>query len=443
MSLFTYYLQQGMRSLRRTPVLTGLMVLSIAVGIGASMTTLTVMHLLSGDPLPGRSQHLYYPQVDASPRGEKARNHPMDMLDYTSAIDLWRDGPAQRKVLISESPIKLSAPTSSAPASIAPMLATTADFFPMFQVPMAYGAGWSHEDDQRRARVAVISSELNQRLFGGKDSVGQMLRIRDSEVRIIGVLKPWRPAPLYYRVAGGRFAQGDTADFYGPPQEVMVPFFTGLQINAGNFQQFTCWTLPERPGHLENSNCVWLQQWVQLDTPAQVAAYEQFLQGYAQQQHQLGRISQPELTRLSSLMQWLDFNGVVPRDVRLQAWMAVAFLGICLFNTIGLLLAKFLRRTSEIGVLRALGATRAMVFQQCLMEAALIGFAGGIAGLLLTLLGLWSVRQQPLAYADMMQLDVTMLGTTLLASIVTTLLAGLLPALRAARIDPALQIKAL
>jgi putative ABC transport system permease protein len=443
MSLFTYYLQQGMRSLRRTPVLTGLMVLSIAVGIGASMTTLTVMHLLSGDPLPGRSQHLYYPQVDASPRGEKPRVDPLDMLDYTSAVDLWRDGPAERKALVANSPAKLSAPTSSAPASITPMLSTTADFFPMFQVPMAYGSGWSREDDERRARVAVISWNLNQRLFGGKDSVGQMLRIRDSEVRIVGVLKPWRPAPLYYAVAGGRFSQGDTADFYRAPQDVMMPLFSSLQVNAGNFQQFTCWGLPEQPGHLENSNCVWLQQWVQLDTPAQVSAYQRFLQGYVQQQQQLGRISQPELARLSSLMQWLDFNGVVPRDVRLQAWMALAFLGICLFNTVGLLLAKFLRRTSEIGVLRALGATRAMVFQQCLIEAALIGLAGGLGGLLLTAFGLWNIRQQPLAYADMMQLDLTMLGSTLAVAVVTTLLAGLLPALRAARIDPALQIKAL
>jgi putative ABC transport system permease protein len=313
----------------------------------------------------------------------------------------------------------------------------------MFQVPMAYGSGWSREDDERRARVAVISWNLNQRLFGGKDSVGQMLRIRDSEVRIVGVLKPWRPAPLYYAVAGGRFSQGDTADFYRAPQDVMMPLFSSLQVNAGNFQQFTCWGLPEQPGHLENSNCVWLQQWVQLDTPAQVSAYERFLQGYVQQQQQLGRISQPELARLSSLMQWLDFNGVVPRDVRLQAWMALAFLGICLFNTVGLLLAKFLRRTSEIGVLRALGATRAMVFQQCLIEAALIGLAGGLGGLLLTAFGLWNIRQQPLAYADMMQLDLTMLGSTLAVAVVTTLLAGLLPALRAARIDPALQIKAL
>lgn len=442
MSLFLYHCHQGLRSLRRTPVLTALMVLSIAMGIGASMTTLTVMHLLSGDPLPGRSQHIYYPQVDARP-ASKPFQEPLDMLDYTSAVDLWRAAQADRQALVVDSSIKLAAPDSSAPAGMATMLSTTADFIPMFQVPLAFGSGWSREDDLREARVAVISWDLNQQLFGGDDSTGKMLRIRDSEVRIIGVLKPWRPSPQYYTVAGGRFAQGNTASYYARPEDVMVPFFTGLQINAGHFQQFTCWGLPEKPGHLQNSDCAWLQLWVQLDSPAKRDAYQRFMQGYVSQQQQLGRIALPDNQRLRSLMQWLDFNGVVPRDARLQTWMALAFLGICLFNTIGLLLAKFLRRSGEIGVLRALGATRAMVFQQCLIEAALIGLAGGLLGLLLTIFGLWNVRQQPLAYADMMQLDLRMLALTFVVALVTTLIAGLLPALRASRIDPALQIKAL
>ncbi len=442
LSLLPYYLGQGLRSLRRTPVLTGLMVLSIAMGIGAAMTTLTVRHLLSGDPLPGRSQHIYYPQIDATP-SEEPRPNPLDMLDYTTAVDLWRAARADRQALVVDSPVKLQAPDSGEPASMATMLSTTADFFPMFQVPMAWGSGWSAEDDERRARVAVISWDLNQHLFGGTDSTGKMLRIRGSDVRIVGVLAPWRPSPQFYTVAGGRFAQGDTASYYAKPEDVMVPFFTGLQINAGNFRQFTCNKLPEKPGYLENTDCVWLQLWVQLDSAAKVAAYQQHLQAYVQQQQQLGRISQPELLRLRGLMEWMDYNGVVPRDVKLQAWIAIAFLVICLFNTIGLLLAKFLRRTGEIGVLRALGATRAMVFQQCLIEAALIGVGGAVLGLLFTLAGLWSIRQQPLAYADMVQLDLAMLGLTFATAIATTVIAGLLPALRAARIDPALQIKAL
>ena len=59
--MFGYYLDLALRSLKRNPVLTGLMVLAIALGIGASMTTLTVLHVLSGDPLPGRSADIHYP----------------------------------------------------------------------------------------------------------------------------------------------------------------------------------------------------------------------------------------------------------------------------------------------------------------------------------------------------------------------------------------------
>src|SRR3546814_14887563 len=83
----------------------------------------------------------------------------------------------------------------------------------------------------------------------------------------------------------------------------------------------------------------------------------------------MGRFASTSNVRLRTLMQWLDYNHVVPADVRVQTWLAFSFLAICLFNTIGLLLAKFLRRSGEIGVRRALGASRAAVFAQCLVEA--------------------------------------------------------------------------
>jgi putative ABC transport system permease protein len=146
---------------------------------------------------------------------------------------------------------------------------------------------------------------------------------------------------------------------------------------------------------------------------------------------------------LRDLMQWLDFNGVVPRDVRLQTWLAFAFLAICLFNTVGLLLAKFLRRSGEIGVRRALGASRAAVFAQCLTEAGMIGLIGGVAGWLLTLVGLWLVRRQSTPYADMVHLDLGMFLVTFALAVATSLLAGLLPAMLASRVAPALQLKTL
>jgi putative ABC transport system permease protein len=439
--MFAYYLDLALRSLKRNKALTVLMVLAIAVGIGASMTTLTVMHLLSGDPLPHKSARIYYPQVDATPAGY-AKGGPLDMLDYHSAVDLWSAHRADRQALTAGSSVKVRAPGSTQPPLMLPMLATTADFFPMFDVPFRYGHAWTAADDAGRARVAVISSSLNDRLFGGRDSVGKTLRLKDSDVRIVGVLDAWRPSPLFYDVRGGRFAQGQTSSYYSKPQDVFMPFYSGLEVNDGNFWQFTCWGGVATPGRLQNAPCAWVSLWVELDSAAKAADYRAFVANYAKEQKALGRFAVTQ-TRMMDLMQWLDFNHVVPSDVKLQTWLAFAFLAICLFNTIGLLLAKFLRRGGEIGVRRALGASRRAVFAQCLVEAGMVGLVGGIAGWLLTLAGLWLVRRQPVEYADLAHLDLGMFGTTFALAIAASLLAGLLPALRASRVAPALQLKTL
>lgn len=140
-------------------------------------------------------------------------------------------------------------------------------------------------------------------------------------------------------------------------------------------------------------------------------------------------------------MQWLDKQGAVPGDVRLQVWLAFGFLAVCLLNTVGLLLAKFLGRASQIGVRRALGATRKAIFAQCLVEAGTVGLVGGVLGLILAWLGLWAVRHQPAGYADLAHMDVKMLLATFALAIVASLLAGMLPAWRAMQVTPAIQLK--
>ena len=182
--MFAYYLDLALRSLKRNRMLTALMVLAIAVGIGASMTTLTVMHLLSGDPLPGKSAHLFYAQVDAAPDSKK--REPYDVLDYQSAVDLWSAKRADRQTLIADSQIKVHAPEANQSPLMLMMLSTTSDFFPMFDVPFQYGHAWGTPEDAASAAVAVISGKLNDKLFGGRDSSGRMLRVGGHALRIIG-----------------------------------------------------------------------------------------------------------------------------------------------------------------------------------------------------------------------------------------------------------------
>jgi putative ABC transport system permease protein len=100
-----------------------------------------------------------------------------------------------------------------------------------------------------------------------------------------------------------------------------------------------------------------------------------------------------------------------------------------------------MRRAGELGVRRALGASKRSLFAQLLVESGVVGLAGGVGGLLLAWLGLWLVRRQPAEYAPLAHLDPAMLLATFLLALGASLLAGLLPAWRACQIAPALQLK--
>jgi putative ABC transport system permease protein len=140
-------------------------------------------------------------------------------------------------------------------------------------------------------------------------------------------------------------------------------------------------------------------------------------------------------------MEWLDEREIVENDARLQTYLAFGFLLVCLVNTIGLLLAKFTARSGEIGVRRALGASRRQVFAQYLIETAVLGLAGGLVGLGLARLALWVLGTRGPAFAMLARMDWAMLGMTFVLAVGATLLAGLLPTWRACQVRPAVQLK--
>ncbi len=431
--MFGYYLDLALRSLKRNKALTALMVLAIALGIGASMTTLTVLHVLSGDPLPGKSARLYYPQLD--PRdmdGYQPHDDPPAQVTWTDGMNLLHAKRANRQALMTGGAVPIEPAESAIEPFFQDARYTTNGFFQMFDVPLQYGRPWTDADDEGHARVAVISRKLNQKLFQGRDSTGQTLRVDGRAFRIVGVLDSWRLTPHFYDINSGSYAEDEG---------VFLPLTTAYELKLGRSGSTDCWGNGSDPDHMDTAPCVWLQFWVQLDSPARAAAYKQFLVHYSQEQKALGRFQRPPNVRLHDVMGWLDYNKVVPGDVRLQTWLALGFLLVCLVNTVGLMLAKFLRRSGELGVRRALGASRRELFMQLLVESGVIGLTGGVAGLLLAVAGLWLVRRQPSDYAALAHLDLPMLLATFLLAVGTTLLAGLLPAWRACQIAPALQLK--
>ena len=431
--MFGYYFQLALRSFKRNKVLTALMVLAIALGIGASMTTLTVFYILSGDPMPGRSHTLFYVQMDPqSMDGYVAGEEPEEQVTRFDAEALLREKKADRQAMMTGGGLSIEPEKQGLSPFVVDARYTSADFFPMFDAPFDHGNGWTAREDDSQARVAVISRKLNEKLFDGGNSVGKSIRIDQNEFRVIGVLKDWRPTPRFYDM---------NSDRYGEVEQVFLPFSTAVNMKLGRNGSMNCWGDSNGDETGVNAPCTWIQYWAQLDTPEKVEAYRQYLVNYSDQQRRAGRFERPTNIRLRSVMEWLDFKNVVPNDVRLQTWLAFGFLLVCLINTVGLLLAKFMRRSSEIGVRRALGASKGAIFSQALVEAGTIGLAGGVLGLGLALLGLWAVRQQPASYAELAHLDPVMLLTTFGLAILASVLAGLLPAWRACQVTPAIQPK--
>jgi len=431
--MFGYYFQLALRSFKRNKVLTALMVLAIALGIGASMTTLTVFYILSGDPMPGRSHTLFYVQMDPqSMDGYVAGEEPEEQVTRFDAEALLREKKADRQAMMTGGGLSIEPEKQGLSPFVVDARYTSADFFPMFDAPFDHGNGWTAREDDSQARVAVISRKLNEKLFDGGNSVGKSIRIDQNEFRVIGVLKDWRPTPRFYDM---------NSDRYGEVEQVFLPFSTAVNMKLGRNGSMNCWGDSNGDETGVNAPCTWIQYWAQLDTPEKVDAYRQYLVNYSDQQRRAGRFERPTNIRLRSVMEWLDFKKVVPNDVRLQTWLAFGFLLVCLINTVGLLLAKFMRRSSEIGVRRALGASKGAIFSQALVEAGTIGLAGGVLGLGLALLGLWAVRQQPASYAELAHLDPVMLLTTFGLAILASVLAGLLPAWRACQVTPAIQLK--
>lgn len=438
--MFRYYLGLGLHSFRRNPALTALMIVLIGAGVASSMVTFAALRALTADPLPRKSAQLFGPQIDNwGPVNRGTDGEPPQALSYDDALALLNAHKAVRQTAIYEMTLSLvPADARRAPFTVKGY-AATADMFAMFDVPFIDGGGWGAEDDARGGSSVVLSRKLSQKLFGAASGLGRSVSLGGHDYRVVGVMGDWNPQPRFY-------AEGsiNIVSDVGDPPEFFLPFATAVYFQLGDSWGENCVSDYKGVGwhDLLRSECAWISFWVQLSTEADVQRYKDFLDGYAAQQRHIGRFHWPPNNRLRSLPQWLDYVHAVPEETRITFSLAIGLQLVCLVNTVGLLLAKFMRRRGEIGVRRALGASRRAIYAQFLTEAGMIGVAGGLLGLLLTMfgvLGMGSFFESRVA--RLVHIDVSLLALTLLTSIVATVIAAVYPTWRAAQVQPAWQLK--
>jgi len=423
--------------MRRTPAITLLMVGAIAVGIGATTTTLTVYHLMSSNPLAAKNDVLRAVTIDSwDPNHPADEEHPTlapPQLTYRDAMAIADSGIADRAVVMRKTGFTLESAPGAHPFIVEGRLATR-DFFPMFDVPFAYGSGWDRHADETGESVVVLSKETNDKAFGGINSVGKTVRLDSRDYRVIGVLADWAPTPKVYDLNNGS---------YDDSEDVFVPFKLGQMLTLSPNGNVNCWKPEVLNGiaDLYGSECVWHQLWVEVGTPEKEARLKTFIDGYVAGQKQLGRLPRKMNNGLDSPSMWLDRHEVVGHDNRLLLWVSFAFLAVCILNVVGLLLSRFLGAAGASALRRALGASRGALFRQHLVEVGLIGAVAGVGGLLLGWLGLKAMQQLYSSFERLTHLDLAMSVAALGLAILAGVLAGLYPAWRICRVQPAGYLK--
>lgn len=433
--MFFYYIRLAALSYRRNPVLSSLMVMAVAIGVGAYMVVFTLNYVMGGDPIPHKSDQLYHVQFEYGDPSVPSFEPP-PQLTYRDAVALLDSDQPYRRTASSKFASILEPPGDQLQPFFVNGRGSSSDFFDMFDIPFLYGNAWDRSADEGQQQVVVLSQPMNDRLFGGENSVGETLQIHGLTFQIVGVLDKWLPTPMFYDVNNGPI---------GPGEEVYLPWslIAGQELRrSGNTN---CWGPPENSSFeaFLNAECAWVQFWAELPDRQAFNDYNDFINNYSAEQKEFGRMQMPVGQRLYDVNEWMIKNEVQPDETRILSALAAMLMAVCLLNTVGLLLAKFLGKSAEIGVRQALGAHRRSLFVQHMIEAGFIGAIGGVLGIGVAALGLEGIKvllgnEIP---TEWVSLNLPVIGLTILLAIVSTIIAGLYPIWRACNINPAIHLK--
>lgn len=452
--MLVYNLKLAWLSIKQRPGLTLLAMAAIAVGLGVLMTIQTQAYQIRSLPIGKDSESIYLVQMDnrdaTAPNIVEASEMPS--LSYRDATNLLNaDTPAQAQTFT----WKTRGIVNTIERDINPLrgfaVATNHDFFDMFNVPFQYGSGWTADGDENAQAVVVLSHKLNTQLFGGEDSVGKRIRIIGEIATIVGVLDYW---PLKTQFYDRSFFRGFNDDIFLPSSfaiKMNMPRYTRIDCRPAERRRMPIYRLANAQA-IMNSECAWINLWAKLDSSESVAQYKNYMSSYVAQQQELGRFPRPENNFLENIVShqtaMLDSSNRFALYERL-AWF---FAAVCLLNTIIILLAKYIRKSKEVAVRRALGAKRTVLLTQYFIELVVVGVVGGLLGIVLAYGGLQAMLEVYLYSTDYnfpresvgqtYVMDWRLIFTALFIGISGTVLAGLYPVWKVCNTPPAPQLKA-
>jgi len=378
---------------------TWLMLLAMSIGVG-SVVILTALgegarryvtkefsnlgtHLLI--VLPGRVETSggHPPLIGGTPRD----------LTLNDAMALGRS-----------SSIRLVAPVSlgSAPVSYRQLerditvLGSTAELLPVRKLELGQGRFLPAGDPSRESAVTIIGSKLKKELFGGKSPLGKRVRIHDRRFRVIGVLKPL-----------GQSLGMDLGDV------AIVPVASAQSL-------FDTQTL--------------FRILIQANGREAIPRAKKAIIEIISERHD----GDEDITVVTQNALLSTFDGIFRSLTYAVAGIAAVSLGVAGILIMNVMLVSISQRTAEIGLLKALGCPSGQILRLFLVEAGMLSAAGAFIGILIALAGVWALDRAFPAFP--LSVPVWALAAAVAVALFTGLLFGVLPARRAAELDPVLAL---
>jgi predicted permease len=398
MDTFLQDLRYAVRSLRKQRGTTAIAVLCLALGIGANTAIFSVVRTVLLDSLPyrdaSRLARLYEAGFFNGQRGLgsvsvpnyidiKAQNTAFESIAATNGggADLMGDGGQPERIK---------------------WLKTTSELFDVLGAKPILGRTFVKGEDEAGHDVVVLSEGFWRRRFGGDAKlVGRKITLNNTPYTVIGVM----PSAFDYPISPTH------TDAWVP----LVWTEQNLKSRGSHFLQVIGRLKPDLDSVSANARLDPLAKRLAADYPNE---------------------------QKDRLLQAVPYNTIVTGRVRPALMLLLGAVGMVLLiacaNVANLLLARAAGRTREVAIRTALGAERARLIRQLLTESVLLAIAGGVSGLIVAYFGLRAILRYAavaLPRADVVHLDGGVLAFALVVSVITGVIFGIIPALRASAVD--------
>ncbi len=391
----------ALRQLRNNPGFALTAIMTLALGTGVTAAVFSVIYAVMIRPLPYENPERIVVPHTLSPQGYTQPASYPEYLDWRTQNHSFSAfaGVASHGSIAFEGP--------SGPVSLRKTEATDS-FFDVFGVSPILGRTFAPGEDQPgKNDIVVLSYEVWQQNFGGqKGVIGKTVKLDGRPYTVIGVM----PAGFRYPIS---MRNG-----------VYIPLHVSPQA------------ITSRGGH-------WLPTIARLKPGVSIEKAKADMDGVLAN---VGRAYPSSQGRRIELLPIATYTvGDTRGPLRVLVFAVFAVLAIACVNLAGLLLARGVKREREVALRSAIGATRATLVRQLLTESMVLAMAGCAVGVLVAIGLLYAVRTlliSALSRGADIQLDVPVLLATIVTAIVTSLLAGAIPAVRLSRVAPGLSLKA-